>query len=173
MFKKIIILTTIILFLAPTIANAVGVSVTPSKLLVETQVNKLSKISILIKNPSTNVSIYDIYPDDYSNWLKISPSSFTLEAGEIREVGLQIKIPEPGAFATQISIVAKPLSSRKFQANSGLKIPFELKAVQSKLDYRSFIWRKIFSLTNIILAIYAVISLMFINFVIKRVKQTL
>ena len=180
MFKKIIFFTITIFILSAAIANAVGVSVTPSKLLIETQANKLSKTIIVVKNPSPVVGIYDIYFDDYSQWIKINPSSFTLESGEAKKVELQIRPPGAGIFAGQISVVAKPLSSREFQANSGLKIPFEIRVldsnsgliqiVKSKL---TFIWREVFSLPNIILAIYTVISFVFINFVIKKIKKAL
>jgi len=180
MFKKTIFLTIAIFFLSASIVQAVGVSVVPSKLLIETQVNQFTKTIITVKNPSPVVGIYDVYIDDYEQWIKINPSSFTLESGETKKVELQIKSPGTGVFATQISAVAKPLSSREFQANTGLKIPFEIRvsASNSRLTLSIkqkliFIWQEVFSLANIVLAIYTLISIMFVIFIVKKIKKAL
>ena len=170
MFKKTIFIIITIFLLSASIAQAVGVSVVPSKLLIETQVNQFAKTIITVKNPSDVVGIYDVYTGDYEQWIKIKPESFTLEASETKQIEFQIKPPMAGIFATQISVVAKPLSSREFQANSGIKVPFEIRASDSN---KGFIWNRVFTLANIILAIYAIISLIFLNSVIKKIRKSL
>lgn len=173
MFKKITLLTIIILFLTPAITNAVGVSVIPSKLLIQTHVNQITKQNLRIKNPSSVVSIYDISADDYSGWLKILPSSFTLEAGESRTVELEVKSRSIGSFATQISVVAKPLSPRAFQANSGVKIPLEIRVEKVKSSPNSlanFIDSLAFSRFIFVLDLLLFLTLVFI-FISKTLSK--
>jgi len=129
MLKKIVIISLLFFLLSIGIVHAVDVSVTPSRISITAKPGQLTKESLEIKNPSGLVSIYDIYVDDYSDWLKITPKSFTLEAGETKKISLEIRPVQTGVFATQISVVAKPLSSREFQANSGIKIPLEIKVI--------------------------------------------
>ncbi|MBU4332282.1 hypothetical protein KKD20_04120 [Patescibacteria group bacterium] len=132
MSKKISLLTITIFLLTTTIAQAVGVSAVPSKLKVDAAANEISSAHLTIKNPSNKVSIYDVYADDYQTWIKIQPMSFTLEAGEIKKVTLSIKPPQAGVFSTNISVVAKPLSTREFQANSGIKIPIQISVLENR-----------------------------------------
>lgn len=170
MLKKTAI-SILITLLVPIATFAVGVSVIPSKLLIQTQVNQITKQNLQIKNPSSVVSIYDLSPDDYSDWLKILPSSFTLEAGESRAVELQVKSPSIGSFATQISVVAKPLSPRAFQANSGVKIPLEIrveKVESSSNSLANFVNSLIFSRF-----IFALDLLLFLIVVFILISKTL
>jgi len=169
MFKKTILTTLILLFSITTTVHAVGVSVTPSRLRVEAQANHLTTQEIKITNPSGLVSIYDIYPDDFPSWIKATPSSLTLEAGESREVLLEIKPPSSGSFSTQLSVVAKPLSEREFQANSGLKIPLEIR-VSEILNSKSLLV-KFISFTNLLYILNAVLIILLLVVIKKRTKK--
>ena len=169
MFKKIL-LATIFIFLSTTsIAQAVGVSVTPSKILLNAQVNQPIKTQISIKNPSGVVGIYDVYPDEYLDIIKITPSSFTLEAGEFKTVELAIKPQTSEIFTTNISIVAQPLSPRDFQANSGLKVPLEVRVSES--TQKSVSWFRFLTFTNIILGIDVILALILLGALLKKSKK--
>lgn len=131
MFTKILLLTITIFLLTTAIAQAVGISVAPSKLKIESIAHQVSTSYLAIKNPSSKVAIYDVYSDDLESWISVESSSFILEAGETKKVAISIRPPQPGVFSTNISIVAKPLSTREFQANSGVKIPLQIRALAS------------------------------------------
>jgi hypothetical protein len=135
MFKKTAFSTITIFLLTTTVVHAVGVSVVPSKLKVESTINEIKKIQITIKNPSSKVSIYDVYADDFQSWIALEPSSFTLEAGETKKVALSIKPQQQGIFSTNISVVARPLSPREFQANSGVKVSLQIKVSENTEKY--------------------------------------
>lgn len=131
MRKKILILI-IISFLAANSVQAVAVKVRPSEIKIETNNQVLTEEEITIENPGDNVALFEVYLDNFSDWIRIKPESFILESGESQKVILAIKNEETGVFSTMISVVAKPLSEKEFKANSGVKIPLEVRVVQKE-----------------------------------------
>jgi len=99
---------------------------------VEISPGVLSKKEITVENPGENVSLFEVYLDDFSDWIKAKPESFVLEGGNSQKVILELKSRETGLFSTMISVVAKPLSERKFKANSGVKIPLEIRIAKKE-----------------------------------------
>lgn len=120
----IIILATAILAVAT--VQAVGVSVTPKELKVSGNMGETVNAKLTVKNPSTEVSLFEIYPDELEKMIKPSPSSFILESGESREVTIQVTPNESGIFRTNISVLATPVAKASFNAGSGIKIPIEI-----------------------------------------------
>lgn len=135
--KKSIILIILTLALLPQTVWAVGISVKPSRLKTQAPINQLTSLSLQVKNPSDSVCLYDVYLDEFSDWIKPNPSSFTLEAGETKKVTLQIKPQTPQTAGTIISVVTRPLSNRKFAANSGIKIPLEINVLTPQKPKKS------------------------------------
>ncbi len=112
--------------------QAVAIQIQPSELKIEADVGVLTKQEIIIHNPDNNVAFYELYMDTFSDWIKIQPESFILESKEYKEVILEIKSKETGFFKSTLSVLAKPLSERKFKAESGVKIPVEIRINESK-----------------------------------------
>lgn len=167
MFKKFLLLTIFIILLSPTAVSAVGVSVKPSKLKIEALVNELTSVSFEVKNPSDIVSVYDVYLDDFSDWIKPAPSSFTLEAGESKKIRLQIKPQNEKIVGTIVSVVTRPLSDRKFQANSGIKVPLEINVITPIKSEEPFL-----DPTRLIYLIDAAITLIVLALIlVKLVKK--
>ncbi|NOQ48784.1 MAG: hypothetical protein GQ576_06595 [Methanococcoides sp.] len=53
--------------------------------------------SLIVKNTGDSISNYLVYVDDaYAEWFLISDDNFTLEAGEVKEVFLELKPPVSG-----------------------------------------------------------------------------
>lgn len=102
---------------------AVGVSVTPAQVNIQAHVGEESVARIKVANPSKDVVLFEVYPDDLENLVSAAPSSFTLESGEEKEVLVKVRAEEEGQFLTTLSVVGRLMADSKFQAGSGVKIP--------------------------------------------------
>ncbi len=107
-------------------ALAVGIGVEPSFLDFELKIGQIKTGKILVYNISQEPGIFQVFPDDLNDWLKIEPNNFRLEAGENKEVKIEIKAKEKGRRATNFSVVSLPLDRRSFSISPGLKIPLRL-----------------------------------------------
>lgn len=125
--KKILLILIIFSFLVTGSVEAVALKVSPTEIKIETEPRVLTKEEIIVENSGNNVALYEVYLDNFSDWIKVKPESFTLESREFKKVVLEIKNEKEGIFSTLISVVAKPLSQREFKANSGVKIPLEIR----------------------------------------------
>ena len=123
-FKIILIFAGI--FLAANI-SASALKITPSSVHFDVFSGKTEQKAITIEHPGKDVALFEIYPDDFSDWISVNPSSFTLNPGEKKEVTVSINSGNEGVYATTLSIVSKPLSSRKLQASAGAKVPLEIR----------------------------------------------
>ena len=126
--KKLISVILLLSFAA--YVSASGVKVSPSKLEISAKTSAPVTAKITVINPTDDIHVFKVYPDDFLDIIKISPASFTLEAGEKKEITVTIKssgeqkISE--ALNTNISVIAKPLAETKFQTNAGVKIPLSI-----------------------------------------------
>lgn len=135
MKKNLLILILIIIsFLTANSVEAVSIKVSPSEIKIETSAN-LTKKEIIIENPGNSVALFEVYLDNFSDWIKIKPESFILEAKKSQKAILEIESKETGVFFTTISVVAKPLSEREFKANAGVKIPIEVRVSEKKSNF--------------------------------------
>ncbi len=76
--NKIIML---FLLFAAASACASGVTINPPKLEMAAKINKSVSREITIANPTNDVQIFKVYPDEFADIVKSNPASFTLEAG--------------------------------------------------------------------------------------------
>lgn len=114
------------IFAAPLSAAAVGISVTPSGLIYYLPAkNRVTKI-ITVTNSFTNPQIYEVYSDELTDLIAITPGSFRLEPGEKQEVQIAVAGKNSGSFATFISVVATDINRRQFNAATGAKIPLQI-----------------------------------------------
>lgn len=126
--KKIIILTTVsflvVLGFQASKANAIGISVRPSELHVQAQTGETANVRIKVKNPSEEVALFEVYPEEFENKISASPAKFTLESGEEKDVVIKFKSGEDGIFSTSLAVVARPLDNPE-GIGSGAKISFQ------------------------------------------------
>jgi len=142
-FNKTIFLTLAVFSLIANPVQAAAIKIQPSEIKIEAEAGVLVEKEIIVENPDNNIALYEVYVDNFSNWIKIKPESFTLESGGSQKVVLKIQNQETGIFSTMLSAVARPLSARQFKANSGVKVPLEIKIFNpdaGKISTNSLIW---------------------------------
>lgn len=128
-------------------AYALGVEASPSIIKISAEAEEINEAKITVKNPSKEVSLFEIYPDEFENFISFSSSSFILESGTSKEISLQIKSDKEGIFKTNISIVANSVVPNKFNVGSGVKIPIEITITPQKNNFR-FSSAAFFSMVN-------------------------
>lgn len=115
----------------PACSQAVGVSVNPSSLQIiapQFQDNKLT-----ITNISPEPILVSIGPDDFGDYFKISPTETELLPQEnvVVSISGDFSKIEPGIKNTYLSVVAKALDKKSFNAASGIKIPVTINIAKS------------------------------------------
>ena len=154
--------------------QAVGLSVSPKELKVSAMVGETVSYKLQVENPSGEVSLFEVYPDDLGSLVKISPASFILESEERKEVTVQVTPKGDGVFKTNISVVASPVASSSFNAGGGVKIPLEISVSENNPLFVALISLP-FSPTRvlgIVLLFLIVVSIFFvIKYGIKKIKS--
>lgn len=107
-------------------AFAIGIGAKPSFLDLELKIGQTKETKILVYNISQEPGIFQVFPDELNDWIKIEPDNFRLEAGEDKEIKIKILAEEGGKKATNLSISAIPLVRTSFSVSPGLKIPLRL-----------------------------------------------
>lgn len=105
---------------------AIGIGANPSSLDLEMKLNEVKESEILVYNISRDPEIFQIFPDELNDWIKVEPDNFRLEAGETKKIKIIVSAKKEGRFAIDLSIVANPLDRQNFSIGSGLKIPLRL-----------------------------------------------
>lgn len=118
--KRIIIALFLLL---PPVASAGGLEVTPSKLTLQAAQGDKLFSEITVGNPTSDVQIFEVYADNFSDQIQIDPASFILEAKSRKTLTVRFLGFRSGVFATNLSVLAKPLLDSRFSANAGVKIP--------------------------------------------------
>lgn len=125
--KSFICLVVLFWLLSVDFALAVALKAQPSEFILEAPLGESLIQELIVENPDENVALYEVFPDNFSDWIKAKPASFVLEAGQSKKVAVEIQTKEKGLFSTNLSVVAKPLSDNIIKANSGIKIPLSVK----------------------------------------------
>jgi hypothetical protein len=112
----------------PLIVLASGAQVKPSKINFDVAGDTFETF-LTVFNPSSEVQLFEVYPDDFENSIMINPKSFTLEAGENKKVKITATLDEniqDSQISTNISVISKPLSESDFSVGAGIKIPINI-----------------------------------------------
>jgi hypothetical protein len=117
-----------LVLIVPVTAGAVGVAVNPAEVSIRAIVGEKTTARIKVSNPSTDVAVFEVYPDDLTTFIRIIPSSFTLESAAEKYVTIEVSAPQSGQVQTLLSVVARPLSGNAFAAGSGIKVPLNIVA---------------------------------------------
>jgi len=121
--KNIIMIFVLLIF--PFAAMAAGIQASPEKLMFNISNAKALTQEITVVNPTADVQLFEIYPDDFETLIKVFPASFMLEAGGSKKVQITV---DPKQFSgssagTTLSVLGKSLAESKIQINAGIKIP--------------------------------------------------
>jgi len=126
--KKILILAFIFL---PTLIQAAGIQVSPSKMdfTIEIKGESESK-ELIVVNPTADVQVFEVYPDEFSEIIKANPTSFILEAGARETILVEVDPADINGASriiqTNFSILGKPIVESRLQTNTGVKIPISI-----------------------------------------------
>jgi len=137
--KKFFVPVFVLLF--PILSQAAGIQVSPSRMDFAVEVNKTESKELVVLNPTADVQIFEVYPDEFSEIIKANPASFVLEAGARKTVTVTVKPFTKGntsrILSTNLSVVGKPFAEARLQANTGVKIPITITAAAKKIAARA------------------------------------
>lgn len=139
---------------------AIGIGTNASYLGLELELKKPQSVKISVFNISDEAGIFQIFPDELNDWIKISPNNFRLEAGENKEIEITVFGKKRGIRATNLSVLAQPLDRQSFSVGSGLKIPLRLRTKDDKTHLLASISESLSKTFPSIL--FAIISLIFL-----------
>ncbi len=112
--------------LLPSTVWAIGISASPATLSIRTAVGKEGTARFTITNPSTEVGVFEAYPEEFETDITLVPSRFVLEAGEKREVLVRARGRGVGALRSAIAVEAEPLGIPSQGVGGGVRLPFLL-----------------------------------------------
>ncbi len=165
--KKIRLITILLGLTLPLSSLAAGLQISPSRLNFTVVPNQEMTQKIVVANPTAEVQIYEITADDYTNYIKSVPKSFTLESGARKEVAVTVILAQANQkVATNLSIVAKPLTADGLTVGTGAKIPLEITVVETISSYNK-------NLAVIVIILVMVTIAAIIAFFWKRKKNSL
>ena len=159
MIIRYLLLILTVWLLAAQGTQAVGIAVTPGELIIETVIGEKTTSRLKVENPSSDVAVFEVYPDELESEISVSPASFTLESGEERYVTLIIQREKIGQIQTTVSVVAWPLANEAFGAGTGVKIPITIKVLSgsNNLALLKSVLNEPDSLLNAIIIIFGLV----------------
>lgn len=166
--KKIRPLIILLGFVLPLSSLAAGLQISPTRLSFSLPPESEKTQSIIVANPTADVQIYEITADDYPNYIKPVPKSFTLESGARKEIAVTVLSQGPLSsreqkIVTNLSVVAKPLTAESLTVGTGAKIQMEITITDSiGTNKTKFIF---------LVITLAVITVLVIGFIILKRKQ--
>ena len=129
-----------VVFMYPIGAHALGISVTPSEINLTTRVYQPTYKTLVVKNPSAEAAVFDFFIDDFEDTIRVRPKNMILEAGEEKRIAIEMLPSREGIFTTDISIVARSLSSQSLRSGAGLKVPMTLTVKAQTQNRISWMW---------------------------------
>lgn len=150
MIKKIFF-GCLLVFTLPMSASVAGLSISPARLDFTVDDGGQASQNIMVMNPTSDVMVFEVYADEFSDVISLRPESFTLESGGRKKVSVMIdassspafsapsfqKITSPfppsfqkrgpgGVLSTNISVVGKALAENKINIAAGAKLPIAI-----------------------------------------------
>lgn len=122
-FLLILLLTLAFCLILTKPSSAISVGVKPKELKLNIPIGREIKSEILVFNAGKELALYQVLPDAYNNKISVEPSDFRLEPGGNQIVKVIVKNWQPGKFATNISITARPIGAGGIPVVSGVKVP--------------------------------------------------
>lgn len=123
---KILTLIVAIAWCIPIGVSAIGLSATPAMLSIRTQMGGENIARFTISNPSSEVGLFEAYPEEFETHITLIPSRFVLEAGEKREVLVRAYGREVGMLRTAIAVEAQALGSPSQGVGGGVRLPLSI-----------------------------------------------
>ncbi|MCR4328255.1 MAG: hypothetical protein NUV53_01930 [Patescibacteria group bacterium] len=109
-----------------TFVRAIGITALPSEITITVSRGENTTAHLTVQNPSREVAIFEVYPDDLDTMIIPIPSRFTLESAETRVIEIKLIPKQEGVFTTNLSVLARPITDPLLGIGSGLKIPINI-----------------------------------------------
>lgn len=121
-------------------AEAAGIEVSPARL--EMSVGIKSVVSrIQVKNPTSDVQLYEVSLNTDDSSIVIRPKSFTVQAGGAQEVQLIAEPKGSTEFVGEVQIVGRALVATSNEIGSGVKLPLAIHYGAASVWYqKTFVW---------------------------------
>lgn len=103
-------------------AQAAGIEVSPAKLDMSVGSRAVTS-RIQVKNPTSDVQLYEVSLNTDDSTISIRPKSFTVQAGGSQEVQLSVQPKQSTEFIGEVQIVGRPLAATANDIGSGVKLP--------------------------------------------------
>ncbi len=122
------------------LAQAAGIEVSPARL--EMSVGSKTVVSrIQVKNPTSDVQLYEVSLNTDNSSITIRPKSFTVQAGGSQEVQLSVEPKQSTEFSGEVQIVGRPLAGTSNEIGSGVKLPLAIHYGATSAWYqKTFFW---------------------------------
>ncbi len=93
--KFVLFIIAVMISLQATAAYGMGIGVSPGNMSFKLDPGTSAEQPIYVINTGNETANYDVFVNEstYQNWFTFSPSSFTLKAGEQKEVKVMLKVP--------------------------------------------------------------------------------
>lgn len=161
MFTKLT-LALISTALFPFAASAAGLSITPARLDFAVTDGRQTSKNITVMNPTNDVMVFEVYADEFEDIVKVSPESFTLEAGTRKEVTVMVdplKTGQSQTLATNLSVLGKALAESKVNVAAGAKLPIAI-TMTAESPPKSYAQNGIVIVTLLIMSLLLIRKLM-------------
>jgi hypothetical protein len=143
--KFIIFLVVLTVFSKPHGASAIGISVYPEKMDIESEKTKIAKhYEINIRNPDSETAAFEAYFEDFPNAIKISPKMFILGPGGTKTLELSPIYPtlQQAGFpkSLTLNIVSTDIKNNPVLVSAGYKMKIAINyggINPSKIDFGS------------------------------------
>lgn len=122
------------------VTQAGGIEVSPARL--EMSVGSKPVVSrIQVKNPTSDVQLYEVSLNTDDSSIAIRPKSFTVQAGGSQEVQLAAEPKESTEFVGEVQIVGRPLAATTNEIGSGVQLPLVIHYGATSAWYqKTFFW---------------------------------
>lgn len=125
--KVSLLIIAVMISLQAVTAYGMGVGVSPGNLSFKLAPGTSSEQLIYVINTGNETANYNVFLNEsaYQNWFTFSPSSFTLKAGEQKEVKASVKVPD--SAETEIKCKIKiPCTVPGKTVGAGIIIPVQI-----------------------------------------------
>ncbi len=127
--KKPFLLLLLTACFLPLGVKASGLALSPARISVQVLPNQQASAYFTVSNPDAQTQVFEIYPDDLANFIRISPQVFTLGPGGSKQVEINIAAGLPQQTerpAVKISVISHPLTGNNTQVATGAKLTLEI-----------------------------------------------
>ncbi|HYF04643.1 MAG TPA: hypothetical protein VEA59_00575, partial [Patescibacteria group bacterium] len=98
-------------------------------LVIQTGFLQSGAAELTIANPSDDVQAIEVYLETVDTGIRITPRTFTLEAGARKKVSVQLErsVQNDTVKTNTVKLLAKPLLDSPLLQQSGINIPLEVR----------------------------------------------